>query len=509
MSSPSEDHTPKVKLSAAARRGVDVDATVQLPEIRTLLIQDADRDVLYARIVDAAAALMSSGFASLQAYSPERQELRLLAHKGFRPESAAFWEVVRLGSGTACGIAASSGARSLIPDVEAPESNVGRGNLDAYRKSGIRAVQSTPLLSQSGQLLGMLSTHWGSPCRPLDDAFRPLDVLARQAADLIERARIHAALRESEARSRLLASIVESSNDAIVTKNLDSIITSWNKGAERIFGYSAEEVIGRPITLLTPSERHDEEPAILARVRRGERIEHYETVRRRKDGRLINISLTVSPIVNLENEIVGASNIARDITERTHEEKMAATLAREAEHRAKNVLSIVLATVHLSSSDTPDELKRVIERRIRALADVHALFAESRWAGADVRTVVAKELKPYCRDQDGRARIEGPSINVGPASAQAIAVTLHELATNAAKYGALSTEEGRISVEWSLMDENRLRLCWVEIDGPAVMPSTHQGFGMRVMQNIIAAQGGKFAIAWRPQGLACEIIVPV
>jgi len=354
----------------------------------------------------------------------------------------------------------------------------------------------------------MISTHWREPYLPREDAFRPLDVLARQAADLIDRARINDALRESEDRHRWLASIVESSDDAIVSKNLDGIIASWNKGAERIFGYTAEEVIGKSITILIPADRQDEEPTILERIRCGERIDHFETVRRRKDGSLIDISLTVSPVRNLQNEIVGASKIARDITERKRAEKLVETLAREAEHRTRNVLATVLATVQLSNSDTSDGLKRVIAGRIGALADVHTLFAKSRWAGADVHALVVQELAPYCRDGDGRARFEGPHCLLKTDAAQAIAVTLHELATNAAKYGALSVPEGRMHVEWSRMPDDRLVLRWIESDGPIVRHPTHRGFGTKVMQAVIAAQNGTMELTWNPQGLRCEIVLP-
>src|SRR5262245_12075427 len=111
-----------------------------------------------------------------------------------------------------------------------------------------------------------------------------------------------------------LAAIVESSEDAMVTKDLDGVITSWNTGAERLFGYSADEAIGKPVSILIPSNRVDEEPAILRRIRSGERVDHYETVRRRKDGSLIDISLTVSPLRDATGQIVGASKVARDIT---------------------------------------------------------------------------------------------------------------------------------------------------------------------------------------------------
>jgi PAS domain S-box-containing protein len=122
--------------------------------------------------------------------------------------------------------------------------------------------------------------------------------------------------RQAQLQAHFLAAIVESSDDAIITKDLNGIITSWNKGAEKIFGYTASEVIGRPVAILIPRERENEEPNILSRLRRGERIDHYETVRRHKDGSLLDISLTVSPVRDADGIVIGASKVARDITQR-------------------------------------------------------------------------------------------------------------------------------------------------------------------------------------------------
>ena len=301
-----------------------------------------------------------------------------------------------------------------------------------------------------------------------------------------------------------IASIVESSDDAIISKDLNGVIKSWNNGAERIFGYTAGEVIGKPVTTLIPAGLQDEEPEILERISRGERVDHYETVRQRKDGSLIDVSLTVSPVKNSHGKIIAASKIARDITERKRSEGQIAILAREAEHRAKNVLATVQATIHLTQSDTPEGLKQAIEGRIQALANVHRLFVESRWQGAELHSLAKEELAAY----QGREQIDGPSVTLEPNAAQAIAVILHELATNAAKYGALSVPNGHVRIEWSHEQNGQLVLRWTEKGGPPVEPPTRRGFGARVMENMVRGLKGELHFDWHPEGLACEIVLP-
>jgi PAS domain S-box-containing protein len=325
------------------------------------------------------------------------------------------------------------------------------------------------------------------------------------ATDITERKQVEAALGESQQQLRWLASIVESSDDAIISKNLDGIITSWNRGAERVFGYTAEEAIGQPITIVIPHDRLDEERAILTRVRRGERIDHFETIRQRKHGSLIVVSLTVSPVKNAEGKIVGASKNARDITEQKRAQEQIATLAREAEHRSKNLLATVQATVSLSQSDTPEGLKQAIEGRILALAKVHSLFVETRWIGAELSTMAKQELAPYSEKDETGVRINGPQVLLEPNTAQVVAISLHELATNAAKYGALSVPSGQISLEWSHEADGRLVLQWRERGGPAVKPPTREGFGTRIIARMIGQLKGNVRFDWRSDGLVCEI----
>jgi PAS domain S-box-containing protein len=320
-----------------------------------------------------------------------------------------------------------------------------------------------------------------------------------------QREHAEAALGESEQRLRWIASIVEYSDDAIISKNLDGIITSWNRGAERVFGYTADEAIGQPVTIVIPQDRQDEERTILTRIRRGEHIDHFETVRQHKHGSLIVVSLTVSPVKNAEGKIVGASKSARDITAQKRTQEQIAILAREAEHRSKNLLATVQATVSLSQSDTPEGLKQAIEGRIQALAKVQSLFVQTRWIGAELSAIASQELSPYSQKDQGRVHIDGPQVLLEPNAAQVVAVTLNELATNAAKYGALSVPNGKISLKWLPEADGRLILHWREIGGPVVKTPTHQGFGTRVIERMIDQLKGKARFDWHADGLVCEI----
>ena len=190
---------------------------------------------------------------------------------------------------------------------------------------------------------------------------------------------------------------------------------------------------------------HDECPmAIAMQEQRTSNGTGHEAVVERPDGTRVPFMAFPSILRDSMGNVIGAVNMFVDITERKRSEEQISILAREAEHRAKNMLATVQATVHLSQSDTAEGLKHAIEGRIQALANVHRLFVQSRWAGAELHGLVSQELSPYGQDGETRVRIEGPNLSLEPDAAQTIAVTLHELATNAAKYGALSVPTGRV-----------------------------------------------------------------
>lgn len=288
-----------------------------------------------------------------------------------------------------------------------------------------------------------------------------------------------------------LAAIVQSSNDAIVSKDLNGIITSWNRGAERLFGYSAKEIIGKSVTKLIPPDHEDEEPSILNRIRRGERVEHYETVRRRKDGSPVDILLTVSPIKDVAGNVVGASKIAHDIGERKRAEKLLQTVMRELSHRSKNLLSVIQAMARQTASRSPsiDAFLERFNARIRALSASQDLLVNQDWSGVPLEELVRRQLDAFAGNDAGKIDISGPAVSVTPDAAQTIGLALHELGTNAAKYGALSTAQGKIKVTWAIElpdDEPRLRMTWRESGGPSVTDPKRSGFGRTLIETLPA-----------------------
>ena len=281
----------------------------------------------------------------------------------------------------------------------------------------------------------------------------------------------------------LLAAIVESSDDAIVSKDLNGVVTSWNLGAERIFGYQAQEIVGQSILKLIPPERHSEEDYILGQVRRGERISQFDTIRRCKDGRLIHVSLTISPIRDGDDKIIGVSKIARDITEQKLAQETQTLLLRELNHRSKNLLAVADAIVRQTAKSTsPKEFVERISRRLHALSINQDLMIEHDWRGADVAQVIQWQLASVIDDHASRVVLKGYPCVVTPRVAQALGLAIYELATNALKFGALSSPSGRIHIEWQVTEPNgsrEFKLTWRESGGPAVRAAQEERLRQR------------------------------
>lgn len=315
-----------------------------------------------------------------------------------------------------------------------------------------------------------------------------------------------------------LAAIVDSSFDAIISKDLNSVITSWNRAAERLFGYTAEEAIGRSVLMLIPEDRRDEETEIIARIRRGEPMPSFETIRLRKDGSRVPVSLTVSPIRGPTGQIVGASKIARDITATKESERRIRLLMREVNHRVKNQFAVILSMVRETGRRTtdPQEFEQRVRDRIMALSRSHDLLVNSDWVGASLSELVEEHLRPFGREN--QVRIEGPALRLSVTAVQHLGMALHELGTNSAKYGALSSDAGRLEIDWEIAQRpdglNDLHLTWDErfppLAGERRFDTTRKGFGTVVLQRVAPQALAGHATMKREAGrVTWELIAPL
>jgi PAS domain S-box-containing protein len=437
-----------------------------------------------------------------------------------------------------------------------------------------------------------------------------------------------------------LAAIVESADEAIASKTLDGIVTSWNPAAETLFGYTAAEIIGRHISILAAPGHEDEMPAILEHIRRGEKVERYETVRRRKDGRLVDIALTVSPVRDESGRIIGASKIARDITEHKrmhqalraseerfrnlanavpdivwtadpdgsitfandrwfqfcgitpeqnvrgwpelvlhpddhgrcvaqwtralregteyevevrnrrrdgayrwfltraspirdaagritswfgsttdiHDRKQAderqQMLTAELSHRVKNLLTVIgiLAERTGDRATSIGEFLEGFRGRIQALNSAQAALIAGDWQGASLTALVHAALEPYLVD-GSRIRLDVEDLPVRSDFALTLTIALHELATNAAKYGALSSATGRAMLTARVQPAEtgaEFLLEWQEDGGPPVQPPKTVGFGITMLNQAITYQHhGQTELIWCAAGLQCRLRLPL
>ena len=332
-----------------------------------------------------------------------------------------------------------------------------------------------------------------------------LHIIARASRPVGSRERL-----SGERAAEHYAAIIKSSDDAILSKDLNGTIMTWNRGAELLFGYTAEEAVGRPVTMLIPMDRQDEEPYILERVRRGEKVDHYETIRQRKDGSLVDISLTVSPIKNGKGEIVAASKVARDITATKRAQERQELLLREMDHRVKNLFTLAISVLTLSAryATSVPQLVEYTRDRLSALARAHALtlsqLPRAPQSARPATLVLSSKRLP--RLTSARAIVTGFRSLVAtwrsPGSDLKPALLLHEFATNSVKYGALSSTAGQIEVHCADRAGNVV-ITWSERGGPPVAPPIgKEGFGDLLVRAIVTGQlGGDVSREWNPEGL--------
>jgi PAS domain S-box-containing protein len=283
----------------------------------------------------------------------------------------------------------------------------------------------------------------------------------------------------------------------------------WDEGQFRIFGLDPQTFKVNPENvqaLLHPDDVNELRDAV-AQFDRG--VKSYETEFRivRPDGEVRWLFGTAAATLDRTGRVIRVSGVTVDITERKRAEERQNLLIREVDHRAKNALALAQSIVRLTRGESVKAYMQAVEGRIGALARVHTILSLSSWQGAEITKLVREELAPYfVGDQ---IAFSGSSVQLQPATAQTLAMALHELVTNSAKYGALSTVVGRLSIDWKV-EADALKMLWEERNGPAVAEPVSRGFGTRsVIASIESQLGGHAEFDWRPEGLICRLSVPL
>ncbi len=311
-----------------------------------------------------------------------------------------------------------------------------------------------------------------------------------------------------------LASIVASTIEAIVSADRAGTVTSWNAGAERLFGLPAAAMIGQPVAACLSGMDEGERDAHRRRLADGEAHE-FETRRTRPDGTTIDLWVTSAPMRAPAGPVIGASLIFRDVSPQKRREDHVRFLMRELTHRSKNLLAVIqaMARQSLTGGITPEEFVKRFTDRLAGLAGSHDLLSSVDWRGASLMDLVRSQLNHYEDLFGTRILLEGDDVLLRPAAAQNVGIALHELSTNAAKYGALSNADGRVTIAWALGGDadaaRTLTLTWRETGGPPVVAPTRKGFGTVVMDRVAGrALGGRSGIGFEPGGVVWTLDVP-
>ena len=284
--------------------------------------------------------------------------------------------------------------------------------------------------------------------------------------------------------SNAMAALIATTSDAVISYDLDGNIITWNRSAERLYGYTEDEILGRSLETLYPenwpkrvSEYRDE---ILAG-----RLQDFEAPRKAKDGTEHVVWISCAPIRSPDGEVIAISNIHRDITDVRNAERARDLIANEVIHRAKNMLSVVMAIQRQTarSAETLEDFNKSFGARLASLSKSTDLLVHNAWTSVSLNDVVAGHLEPFTStDENQRLEIEGPRIDLQPECVQTIGMAIHELATNSAKYGALRQDQGQVAISWHVDGTDRsLHFRWLETGIVTDGKPTRKGFGSTIL----------------------------
>ena len=304
--------------------------------------------------------------------------------------------------------------------------------------------------------------------------------------------------------------------DGIITIDRNGMVETLNPAAARLFGYSPEEVIGRNVKMLMPEPYRREHDSYLANYLKTGQAKVIgigrEVVGLHKNGSTFPIELAVGEAAVAGQRVF--TGVVRDITERKRAEEHQGLLIAELDHRVRNNLAGIAAMARYTrqGSRSMDELIRTLDKRIQSMSDSHALLSQSHWHGVDLADLVRRQLAPYATKTN--TVINGPDITLCATATQAVGMVLHELVTNAVKYGALSNPHGRVSVSWDYRPcrdaAGRLAIAWRETGGPPAGAPSGSSYGTNLIRGLIPRElGGAVDLAFPPEGVRCDIEIPI
>jgi PAS domain S-box-containing protein len=380
--------------------------------------------------------------------------------------------------------------RTIAPDVSA-----------LLKRIGLSAGVIVPIFER-GRYSGEVFVHSAEPraWRPHHVAFA--ETATQRLHQALIRARAENRLRDSEERYRL---IFEQANDIIFTADLDQTITDTNPAGARAFGMPRDEIVGRNIAEFVSPRDYEQTTAMLRKkIEQGGNTRHEVGVIR-PDGRTVRWENDSTLVISPDGVPMGLLSISRDVTEQRAFEDRQELLIHELNHRVKNTLSLVQSLAHQSFRGRDDATG--FTARLMALAGAHDLLTREQWEGVSLADVVDRAVSAFAA---GRVDIAGgPPVELQPKQAISITMALHELATNATKYGALSRESGTVRLAW-LVEDKRFRLCWDESGGPPVQVPEHKGFGLRMIERALASDlSGSVTMNFAESGLSCTIDAPL
>lgn len=394
---------------------------------------------------------------------------------------------------------------AVIPDVTSDP----RVPQEPYAATFVRSLVMVPVGRPEPR--AAIGAYWARAGAPTDDAVAMLEAIARSTATALENIRLVSELRASEERFRGLA---ETIRGVFYVFDLSGPSMAYiSKGYETLFGRSRESLYEEPLSFLEaihPDDRARVEDAMRRQASGAESTEtEYRLVR--DDGSVAWMWDRAYPVADGPAGSVRVLGLVEDVTAQRQTEERLRLLAEELDHRTRNVMAVArsLAAQTLSTRQVDREVRDALDARLDAFGAAHGLLARLQHTAVDVRQIAETILAPHATS-DGRVRIAGPEVGLPPQASVSLALALHELATNAAKHGALSVAGGAVELGWQIEASGgraRMRMLWRESGGPVVTAPTRRGFGSRMIErNLAAALDGSVEVRFEPTGVVAEIV---